>query len=174
MMGTSASDGLLANLNDATAREMQVSMQYMMQHTLYSGRKTPLKNKPLNSRTENFVASHSPVYLPGKTLKKIAITEMRHAEAIAERVSNLGGEPVTQPRPFRIGGTLREIVEIDKNEEEAAIALYNRIIAEAKVEGDTVTEKLFKRILLDEEGHHRVFVELLKETVLKESMQGGK
>jgi bacterioferritin (cytochrome b1) len=31
--------------------------------------------------------SYKPVFLPGTTLKKIAVTEMRHAEAIAERVT---------------------------------------------------------------------------------------
>ena len=31
----------------------------------------------------------------------------------AERVSSLGGEPTTQPEPFKIGKTLKEILEID-------------------------------------------------------------
>ena len=156
------SGDLLTNLNEAIAREMQVSMQYMMQHTLYSGRRISLENTAHSSKTQKFVASHSPVYLPGKTLKKIAITEMRHAEAIAERASNLGGEPVTQPRSIKIGKTLKEVIEIDKDEEETAITLYNKIIVRAREEGDSITEELFQRILKDEEGHHRIFMDLFK------------
>jgi len=150
-------------LADATAREMKVSMQYMMQHTLYIGGGSAVDRGSLSSRVGNFVASHSPVFLPGRTLKKIAVTEMRHAEAIAERVSSLGGEPTTQPEPFKIGKTLKEILEIDKAEEEAAIKLYNEIIAVAGKEGDQTTESLFRRILSDEEKHHRIFTELLLE-----------
>jgi bacterioferritin (cytochrome b1) len=39
---------------------------------------------------------------------------MRHAEAIAERISSLVGEPTTQPASFKIGKTLKEILQIDK------------------------------------------------------------
>lgn len=156
------SEKLLAFLNDATAREMQVAMQYMLQHTLYSGRRMSSDSKLVRSKPDNFVASHSSVYLPGATLKKIAITEMRHAEAISERVSSIGGETTTQPAPFTIGKTLKEIFEIDKAEEEAAIKLYNQIIVTSKDEGDDTTTKLFLRILSDEERHHRIFEDLLK------------
>ncbi len=38
---------------------------------------------------------------------------MRHAEAIAERVSFLGGETSTQPKSFKIGKTVKEILELD-------------------------------------------------------------
>ena len=136
---------LLALLYDAIARETQVSMQHMMQHSLYSGGGSAIEGELLNSRVGKFVASHSPVYFPGKTLKKIAIAEMRHAEAIAERVSCLGGEPTTQPAPFRIGKMLKEILKIDKSEEEGAIKLYNQIIKMATDEGDKTTENLFRR-----------------------------
>jgi bacterioferritin (cytochrome b1) len=90
---------------------------------------------------------------------------MRHAEAIAERASNLGGEPVAQPRSIRIGKTLMEIIEIDKSEEEVAITLYSQIIVRARGTGDTITEKLFRRILKDEEGHQRIFPDLVKEQI---------
>jgi len=163
MKNTKVANELMALLNDATAREMKVSMQYMMQHTLYSGGGSVVETKFLGTKAGNFVASHSPIFLPGRTLKKIVIMEMRHAERIAERVSALGGEPTTQPEPFRIGKTLREILEIDKVEEEAAISLYNQIITKAKEEGDETTERLFRPILSDEEKHHQIFTDLLLE-----------
>jgi len=162
MKNTKVSGELLDLLNDATAREMQVSMQYMLQHTLYSGGGSAIEGELLNSRAGKFVASHSLVFLPGKTLKKIAVTEMKHAEAIAERISSLGGEPTTQPAPFKIGKTLKEILEIDKEQEEGAIKLYNQIIKAARDESDGTTESLFRRILSDEEKHHHIFTDLLK------------
>ena len=161
MADTKVSDELIALLNEAAAREMKVSMQYMMQHSLYGGGGSAVNNSSLNSRAGKFVASHRSVFLPGKSMKKIAITEMRHAEAIAERVSVLGGEPTTQPASFKIGKTLKEIFELDKGEEEEAITLYNQIIAVARSHGDQTTERLFRGILSDEEDHLQTFTDFL-------------
>jgi bacterioferritin len=156
------SGDLLGLLNEATAREMRVSMQYMLQHTLYSGRGSAVESDELGSKAGKFVASHSPVFLPGKTLKKVAITEMRHAEAVAERISSLGAEPTTEAGPFSIGKNLREILELDKAAEEGAIKLYNQIVRLAGDEGDQETKRLFVRVLSDEEKHLRTFAELLQ------------
>ena len=151
------SGDLMSLLVEAAAREMKVAMQYMMQHTLYIGGDSSIL------KAAGFVASHRSIFLPGKSLKKIAITEMKHAEAIAERISNLGGKPPTETGPLMLGKTVAEILEIDKAEEEFAIKLYNQIIAIAKKEGDYITEKLFVGILSDEEEHHRIFEGLLTE-----------
>jgi bacterioferritin len=86
--------------------------------------------------------------------KKIGIAEMKHAEEIAERLVYLGGVPTTKPEPIRVGNTLKEMIQIDKKDEEGAIAMYRKIILLARKEGDEVTEKLFKEILADEEEHH--------------------
>jgi bacterioferritin len=96
-------------------------------------------------------------------LKEIAITEMKHAEAIAERLAYLGGTPTTKPEPVFVGESLREIIERDKKDEEGAIELYKRIIEIAEREGDITTAELFKDILGDEEGHHDFFSSLLEE-----------
>lgn len=93
--------------------------------------------------------------------KKIAITEMKHAEAIAERLDYLGGKPTTQPAPITVGETLEEMIRIDLKAEEEAIALYRQIIEQAVSENDYVTEDLFRSILADEEEHHNEFQSLL-------------
>lgn len=95
--------------------------------------------------------------------KKIAITEMKHAEAIAERLFYLGGTPTTQPTPINVGNNLREMLEIDVKEEEKAIELYKRIVRKAQEEGDIVTAWLFQKILEDEEEHHDTFTSLLED-----------
>ncbi|RMG61192.1 MAG: ferritin [Deltaproteobacteria bacterium] len=136
------SDELMNMLNDAVAREIQVSVQYMWQHVLWKG-------------IGGFAVKDE--------LKKIAIVEMKHAEAIAERIAFYGGIPTTKPAPIFVGNTLKEMLEQDRKDEEGAIELYTKIIQKAREEGDEVTEQLFKKILADEEDHYDTFSGLLEE-----------
>jgi bacterioferritin len=135
-----ASERLKELLNQAIARELQVSIQYMWQHVLAKGLCSPAVRD---------------------IFKKIAVTEMKHAEAIAERLDYLGGKPTTQPAPITVGETLEEMIRIDLKAEEEAIALYRQIIEQAVSENDYVTEDLFRSILADEEEHHNEFQSLL-------------
>ena len=137
-----ASKKLLDLMNKAIARELQVSIQYMWQHVQWRG-------------VKGFAVKDE--------LKKIAITEMKHAEEIAERLFYLGGIPTTRPDPIFVGETLKEMIERDVKDEEAAIKLYKEIIRVAKEEGDEVTHRLFRRILADEEEHHDFFTSLLED-----------
>ena len=137
-----ASKEMLDMLNKAIAREMQVTIQYMWQHVMWKGLK-------------GFAVKDE--------LKSIAITEMKHAEEIAERLTYLGGTPTTKPEPIFVGGSLKEMIEHDKKDEEGAIKMYKDIIKMAKDEGDEVTKRTFQRILADEEEHHDTFSGLLEE-----------
>lgn len=137
-----ASKELLELLNRAIARELQVSIQYMWQHVLWKG-------------VKGFAVKDE--------LKKIAITEMKHAEEIAERLAYLGGIPTTKPDPIFVGENLKEMLEKDREDEENAIKLYKEIIKKADEEGDITTADLFKKILADEEEHHDTFTGLLEE-----------
>jgi bacterioferritin len=132
---------MLEMLNKAIARELQVSIQYMWQHVQWKG-------------TKGFAIKDE--------LKKIAIAEMKHAEAIAERLNYLGGIPTTKPEPIIVGNTLEEMLKQDKKDEENAIELYKKIIAMAEKANDYTTMDLFKKILADEEEHHDVFSSLLE------------
>jgi bacterioferritin len=133
---------LMDLLNEGIAREIQVSVQYMWQHVLWSG-------------VKGFAVKEE--------LKSIAISEMKHAEAIAERLNYLGGIPTTRPDPIFIGKTLPEMIKQDQKDEEVAIELYNKIIEVSRKEGDEVTNRLFRQILADEEEHHDTFSTLLEE-----------
>jgi bacterioferritin len=137
-----ASKEMLDMLNKAIAREMQVSVQYMWQHVMWKGLK-------------GFAVKDE--------LKSFAITEMKHAEEIAERLIYLGGIPTTKPEPIFVGGSLKEMIERDKADEEGAIKMYKQIIDLAKKEGDEVTKRTFQKILADEEEHHDTFSGLLEE-----------
>ncbi|MCX7991556.1 MAG: ferritin-like domain-containing protein [Proteobacteria bacterium] len=134
--------GLKDMLNDAIAREIQVSVQYMWQHVQAVG----LKGEVVKG-----------------IFKKFAITEMKHAEAIAERLVMLGGVPTTVPTPITIGKNVDEMLKIDKKAEEEAIAMYKEIIALANKEGDYITANLFIGILADEEEHFASFESYLSK-----------
>jgi bacterioferritin len=128
-------------LNRAIAMELQVSIQYMWQHVLWSG-------------VSGFAVKDE--------LRKIAIEEMRHAEDIAERLVYLGGYPTTVPAPVFIGESLRDMLERDAGDEEVTIAFYKEIIEVARSKNDLVTANLFVHILSDEERHHDTFITLLE------------
>lgn len=136
-----AGKALLKKLNDALAREMQVSIQYMWQHILAKG---------INAQAV------------GPILRQLALAEMLHGELIAERLDYLGGKLTTQPTPILIGKNLKEMLTLDKKAEEEAIKLYREIIKLADKEDDYTTKKLFEQILADEENHHNTFSSLLE------------
>lgn len=129
-------------LNQAIAREIQVSIQYMWHHVMASG---------INSAAVKDV------------FEKTAIQEMKHAEEIAERLSYLGGTPTTQPDPIKVGGTLEKMLRDDLQAEEEAIKLYKGIIDLARKEEDHTTRRLFESILADEEEHADTFSTLLEK-----------
>lgn len=83
-----------------------------------------------------------------------SIDEMKHAEAVIERILFLDGTPVmNSPMTINIGQTVREQLENDMKLETSAVAMYNRAVETARQEGDNASRELFERILKDEEGH---------------------
>jgi bacterioferritin len=139
---TKVSDKLKELLNQAIAREIQVSIQYMWQHVEVIG----VKGIAIQDQ-----------------FKQTAVAEMKHAESIAERLWYLGGVPTIQPSPIVVGKKLKEFLELDTKAEEEAIVLYKKIIERAQSEGDVTTAFMFKEILEDEEEHHDLFTTMLEE-----------
>jgi bacterioferritin len=139
---TKVSQKLKDMLNDAIAREIQVSIQYMWQHVQVIG----VKGIAVQDQ-----------------FKQTAITEMKHAEKIAERLWYLTGTPTIKPAPINVGKSLKEFLELDTKAEEEAIAMYKQIIDMAQKEGDVTTAFIFKEILEDEEEHHDLFTTMLEE-----------
>ena len=135
-----ASSKLTEMLNKAIAREIQVSVQYMWQHVMAKG---------LNS------AEIADVF------EDVAITEMKHAEKIAERLFYFDIPPTTKPSHIDVGGDIKHMLEVDAKAEEEAIDLYKEIIKQAQSEDDSTTRLLFEQILAEEEDHHDTFTTLL-------------
>jgi bacterioferritin len=139
---TKVSEKLKEMLNEAIAKEIQVSIQYLWQHLQLIGKK-------------GVASEHQ--------FRQVSITEMKHAEKIAERLRCLSGIPTTKPSPITVGNSLKESLELDVRAEEETIQLYKKIVQQAQLDGDVTTGLLFKEILEDEERHHALFTKRLEE-----------
>jgi bacterioferritin len=137
-----ASAKLLDMLNQAIARELQVSIQYMWQHVQWKG-------------IEHYAVTEE--------FKKIAIAEMKHAEKIAERLWYLGGKPTTKPAPIDVGDKLTDMLNFDVKAEMEAITMYKEIMDIAQKEGDVATREIFEEIEEEEEEHHDFFTSALEK-----------
>ena len=128
-------------LNKARAAELTAIMQYMAHHY------------ELEDADYGKLAA---------ILKATAIEEMKHAEALAERILQLGGEPVTQPDG-----------EVEKGQEVPQMLAHDaglgagmgrgvihldRPFFEA---GDHTSARLFQELLANEEGHLDEFRNIL-------------
>ena len=83
-----------------------------------------------------------------------AITEMKHAERLIERILYLEGRPiVSRLDPINIGAEVPKMHQFDHVSEEAAIRGYNESIRIAVELGDNGTRELLQEILLQEESH---------------------
>ena len=124
-------------LNNARAMELQAISQYMNQH--YN-----LDDMDYGD-------------LAGK-IKLIAIDEMRHAEMFAERIKELGGEPVAgYTGKIERGQAVEAIFAFDSDLEDDAIDAYNQFLLVCRENGDSVSMKLFEQIIEEEQIHYNYF-----------------
>jgi bacterioferritin len=136
-----ADANLLDVLNDLRSRELAVVMQYMRQHYTVTGPEGMLH---------------------ADTFKDVAITEMKHAEALAERIEFLGGSATTKPERFdKEFSGLKEMAKADFSAESDAVMRYRAAIKVAAAHDDVTTRKLLEDILGDEEDHLKTFTDML-------------
>jgi len=133
-------------LNQAVSRELQVSVQYILQHT----KMEKLIRKVI---PENILLDKTTYEAMGKFLREFAIQEMKHASAIMERIYYLGGEATTKAGKPIVGNALSEFARNGVKAEEEALVLYRKIIDAAGKNGDWETRELFEKIYADEEVH---------------------
>lgn len=133
-------------LNKGVSRELQVSVQYMLQHS---------KMEKLLRRVipENMLLDKTTYDQVGKVLKEFAIQEMKHAGTIMERIYLLGGQATTKSDKVTIGESLREFGTLGVKAEEEALDLYRKVIDMAGKLGDWETREIFEHIYGDEEKH---------------------
>jgi bacterioferritin len=89
-----------------------------------------------------------------KYVRKESIDEMRHAEALIERLLFLEATPnMTDYFKINIGKNVKLQLENDLKVELEAIPRLNRAIAICQEVQDTGSRELFEHILVDEEQH---------------------
>ncbi len=91
--------------------------------------------------------------LLGAHIKKQSIDEMRHAEALMERLLFLDATPSMNTLALTIGQTVKQQLQYDLALEMGAVASYNAAIQIAREAHDNASADLFERLLKDEEGH---------------------
>lgn len=89
-----------------------------------------------------------------KREREASIDEMKHAEALIERILFLEGVPNLQDlHKLLVGENVQEALACDLKLEMAAHPILKAGIADAEGAGDYVTRDLFRRILDSEEEH---------------------
>jgi bacterioferritin len=127
-------DKSIAILNAAMADELAAVHQYMYFHF----RCDDLGYDPLSN-----------------LFKQTAITEMMHAEKIAERILFLGGEvemDVAEP-VAKIHDVAKMLAKAKKMEADS-VHDYNKSALLCAKNGDSVSKQLFEELVASEEGHY--------------------
>jgi bacterioferritin len=126
-------DKVIASLNEALREELTAINQYFLHAEM----------------CENWHYNRL-----GAFIKKQSIDEMKHAEALIERILFFDATPnMTAPMQLSVGANVREQLQSDLNLEYAAVKLYNNSIQLAREAGDNASRELFERLLKDEEEH---------------------
>ncbi|MDZ7814499.1 MAG: bacterioferritin [Planctomycetota bacterium] len=87
-------------------------------------------------------------------IKQRSIQEMKHAEALIERILFLEGRPIVSDlSDIHIGSEIPKMFVNDKHSEEIAIKGYNEGIKLSTELGDNATKTILEGILNDEDGH---------------------
>jgi bacterioferritin len=124
-------------LNEARSRELTAITQYMAQHY------------ELEDQDYGKLA---------KVMKEIGIQEMKHAEALAERILFLKGTPTTKPDAVaKKGEEIPAMLATDIALEAQAIKMYNEAAGICAQEKDQISKQLFEKLLGEEEDHLNQF-----------------
>ena len=86
-------------------------------------------------------------------IKKQSIGEMKHAEALMERILFLDGVPTMEPLELKVGGNVQKMIESDLALEISAVKQYNAAVQIATELKDNGTRDLLVILLKDEEDH---------------------
>ena len=124
-------------LNKARSRELTAISQYMSQHY-------ELEDSDFGKLASKF--------------KEVAITEMKHAEKLAERILFLDGEPTSKPDALpKKGQQIPQMLTTNMALEAGAIKMYNEASMVCAAEKDQISKELFEDLLKDEEDHLNYF-----------------
>jgi bacterioferritin len=127
-------------LNKIRVEELTAIMQYSQHHYLAKGINSPVVSE---------------------IFKKLSIVEMKHAYALAERITALGGAPTMKIDQVNVPEKLEDMIRVNCEVEKGAIEAFKGYIK--KVSDDPTTRRILEGILADEEEHLDVLSKLLED-----------
>jgi bacterioferritin len=124
-------------LNKAISEEMTASHQYMYFH---------------------FHCDDQSLGLLANLFRRIAIEEMMHIEDLAERILFLGGEVELEASDeVKKINDVKEMLAYAAHLEKTSVKEYNEFAQQCNQWGDSVSKRLFHKLVEDEEGHYDIF-----------------
>lgn len=136
-------DEIVKHLNDALAYEYQAVMMY----TTYAATVSGIHRGELRGFFQAEVAD-----------------ELDHAQFLADKIAALGGQPVTEARPFEVPDTPRGMLEAVEIAETEAIDRYTGLREKAEAFGDISLVNHLDDMITDETDHKEETQKLLKGT----------
>jgi len=126
-------------LNKIRVEELTAIMQYSQHHYLAKGINSPVVSE---------------------IFKKLSMVEMKHAYAIAERITALGGAPTMKIDQVDVPEKLEDMIRVNYKVEKGAIKAFKGYIKD--VSDDPTTRRMLEDILADEEDHLNELGKLLE------------
>lgn len=143
-------DKIIAELNRALADEWLAYLQYWNAAKIIKGKMAGIAAKELDG---------------------IAKEELEHATELADRIVQLGGNPVVDPKEYYTktncgyevpSGDVKKALEAGVKGERCAIDVYKKI-ADMVKDKDEITYELILHIMKEEMEHEQKFENLLEE-----------
>ncbi|WP_044642264.1 ferritin-like domain-containing protein [Risungbinella massiliensis] len=136
---------LIEGLNEDLAWELTAIQQYIYNASVVSG-------------------------LARLTLKDFFMTEaqdeMGHAQYLAEKIVNIGGEPIVQANPITPSHNVKEMLENTRQQEADTIERYIKRIAQADECGEIELKIKLEDMVADETKHKEEIGRLLEDSRL--------
>ncbi len=146
---------LIEMLNKALADEWLAYYQYWVGALVAKG--------PMRSAVQAELAEH-------------ANEELGHAKMLADRIIELGGVPILDPKEFQAAsncgydapkdGHVKKLLAQNIKGEQCAIEVYNKMLKQIMLGKDPITFHLIRKILQDEVKHEQDLQDLLEDIEL--------